>query len=532
MDWLLGNRWNFRIVFLLTFLIAGALRVTIAIEGPEEFQYVRQYHAALMARTFHYADHKNGPAWKQEMADATRQKIHEPPITDYLTSIGYQLLDNDALWIPRLITSLFWLISGIFLYLILRRYFDPETSLLSTGIYLFLPYSFSLSLSFQPESLMMAVTLLSILSIIRYHERPKLPRLLAASAAIGFAILVKPFTLFIIVGVYLALGLLRKPLRQLLTDRDSWILAIIALTPFAAYYIHHVLTSPLLGSLSGKMIIPSALLTVDFYLNWIYQLDRVLGFSLLILTLVGTLMFARKEPRALIYGLWLGYLVFGAVFTFMYATHSYYHAFIIPIMAFALAPLIQEVLQAIRKQRRILVTLGFLGVLGFSLALTVKPVISSAKQYDLQPKIQDYRDIGERVKHSQNIIALSENEAETLIYYGWLKAQPWPGAYHLKKEKLGAAGIINLDEFTVKENIASARRRFNADYQASNPEYFVITAIEQLDLQPGLRRFLDSEFTLLESNDRYIIYDLRQEGTSAIHAPHGRQSNEDNSQGG
>jgi len=114
------------------------------------------------------------------------------PILEFLVSIGYRILGAERLWLPRLLSSLFWLVGGGFLYLIGKRITDADAALFATAFYLFLPFAVVASRSFQPDPLMVTLLLASVFAILRYDEAPSRSRLAMAAVVSSLAFVVKP----------------------------------------------------------------------------------------------------------------------------------------------------------------------------------------------------------------------------------------------------------------------------------------------------------------------------------------------------
>jgi hypothetical protein len=105
--------------------------------------------------------------------------------------------------------------------------------------------------------------------------------------------------------------------------------------------------------------------------------------------------------------------------------------------------------------------------------------------------------IGAAVQHSTRTIYLAGDYGVPLEYHGILAGRAWPLESDLEFEGLTGRPAL------------SAEQRFEQDFVADRPEYFVIQDFEELDRQPDLLSFLDTRFPVLEETDAYRIYDLR-----------------------
>src|SRR5215210_7248230 len=174
------------IVTCLLFAIALGLRLYGIDNLPMDVHIDRQYHAALIARGF-YEKIAFG-----ESESAPPDGIIEPPLLEAITSVIYYVFNGEYLWIPRLLSTIFWLTGGVFLYLIARSVFSPDAAVFSTAFYLFNPFSVLPSRAFQPDPLMIMMLLISILAIWRYHRHPSMTRLVVAASVSSLALFIKP----------------------------------------------------------------------------------------------------------------------------------------------------------------------------------------------------------------------------------------------------------------------------------------------------------------------------------------------------
>jgi len=167
----------------LLFVVALGLRLYHINEPPLNFHATRQYRSLIIAREYYFASSTSVPEWEKQVAFYSRQKqgTLEPPIMEFLVSIGYRFLGGEHVWIPRLLSSLFWLIGGGFLYLVGKRIADADAALFGTTFYLFLPFAVVASRSFQPDPLMVMLMLASVFAILRYYDAPSNARLMVAA---------------------------------------------------------------------------------------------------------------------------------------------------------------------------------------------------------------------------------------------------------------------------------------------------------------------------------------------------------------
>jgi hypothetical protein len=169
---------------LIALLLVGlSVRLPRIDQPPLDFHAVRQYHSLIVARGFYFDALPNVPEWQREVTRVSvqRQAAWEPPILELLVSLAYRTAGGEHTWIPRLSSALIWLSGGVFLYVIARGISGSSAALVSTAIFLLLPFGIAASRSFQPDPLMVASVLGSVLLLLRYYEQPSTARLVVAA---------------------------------------------------------------------------------------------------------------------------------------------------------------------------------------------------------------------------------------------------------------------------------------------------------------------------------------------------------------
>ena len=107
---------------------------------------------------------------------------------EHLVAWAYRFAGSEQLWIPRMFSVTFWLLGGLFLYMLTSEMTSPPGALICVAFYLFAPFGIFMSRSFQPEAMMVMLFIASILTIRRYYNRPSIMRLLVAAGVTVLAI--------------------------------------------------------------------------------------------------------------------------------------------------------------------------------------------------------------------------------------------------------------------------------------------------------------------------------------------------------
>jgi hypothetical protein len=515
----------------LLFVAALGLRLYGINHPPMEFYPVRQYHGALLARGFY--------EWLMtgNLKTVPPDGIIEPPILELATSLAY-LVFGEHLWIPRLLSTLCWMVGGVFLYLIAKRIVSPNAAVFSVFFYLFVPYSVFASRAFMSDPLMVMLMVASIFTILNYHERPSTRRLIVAAVASSIAIFAKPgICLFQLFGAFVSLAVYRQGVWRSLISSHSLIFAALSTLPTGLYYLYGTVVATFLrGQASGK-VDPQLLLNVSFWRGWIVSIWVVVGAIAFVGALFGILLVRKGLPRALMIGLWSGYLLFGLTFTHHIHTHSYYSLQLIPVVALSMGPVGASVMTYLNHTvnpnhlgRVALRSYGTVIVLALSLSVLIvgmveyklglveyKSSISHiAEQERVAPIYARYvatlQEIGEVVDHSDRTLFLygcprfvgESNCGWALMYHGRLSGHSWQYPERIIRE--GRIQMV-LDN---KRDI-DTERRFSQRLKNRSPEYFIMSkGWWKVEETKELRRLLTENFPVTARGADYVVFHLTE----------------------
>lgn len=489
------------LVLGLMFTTGLAIRIYGIGDLPLDFHPARQYHSALIARGYYYAMLESVPEWKMAVAQANlvREGILEPPLMERIAALGYWATAREQLWIPRLLSSLFWLVGGIFLHAIARRLQLADVALITTGYYLLVPFGVTASQSFQPEPLMIVAMLGTILTIIYYNDLPSLPRLLAAALVSALAILIKPNSLFPIFGAFVSLAVYRQGVYRTIQNPATWLFASASLLPASAFYGYNFLSGDFFRLRVQRSFIPELLFQPYFWDGWLKRIRIVMGFTAFLAGMLGALLFRKGPSRTLIIGLWAGYFTMTFIFNYHIHTHDYYHLPLIPIVALSLGGLASPVIAYLKSETLDWYSrLAIWALLGGALFLGAGTSVQARRKL---PDYQDYarmaREIGEVVDHSTRTVILEAYDGTPLEYHGEFSGDDWPHRYDIRDAKLWG------------EPELSAAERLQAFGSPGCPQFFVITDLQEFEAQPDLKAVLTVHFSTLAHTAQYIVFDLR-----------------------
>jgi hypothetical protein len=488
------------LILSVLFIAAFGIRLYHINEPPLGFHATRQYRSLIIARGYYFERVRSIPEWKKEVAYSSQQKqrILEPPILEFLVSVGYRLLGGERFWLSKFLSSLFWLIGGGFLYLIGKRIADADTAMFGTAFYLLLPFAVVASRSFQPDPLMVMLMLVSIFAIVCYYDSPSNSRLAIAATVSALAFVVKPGSVFAVLGAFMAAAISIRGIRRAVINWSSLAFITVLLLPTMMIYIYNTATGRFPIGEAEKTLLPQLWLSPFFWRNWITNIGLTLGFIPFIGGILGILFFREGVPRSLVMGLWTGYVCFALVLSYNLATHDYYQLQFIPIVGLCIGPLLSLIMSKVEQIRpQLHWRIAIWSVLLLALILSMAEARSRLVNTDAEHKVRTQREIGELVKHSRTTVFLSSDYGVPLQYEGLLSGSSWPLQWDLEWERL--AGVRSL----------AAQERFKTWYAKESPDYFIVEDLGEFERQPDLKEFL-SKFPVVSHSSDYVIFKLKQ----------------------
>ncbi|MCK5504914.1 MAG: glycosyltransferase family 39 protein [Thermodesulfovibrionia bacterium] len=522
-------------LIVILFISAFSIRLYNITNPPLDFVPVRQYQQAHIARGYFF---ENQDLISESRKDIARMNIQrmglmlEPRIIENITVLGYEIIGKESLAIPRVLSSVFWIIGGIFLYLTAKQAVHRSAAIFSAAFYLFLPFGISASRSFLPDSMMIMMLIISLFTILRYYDQPSRLSLLFSAVISALAIFIKPFSLFIILCVFLALSIFRKGLRRSVFDPNLFIFTLLSLLPTASYYIYGILSNTgFLKEQAQASFLPHLLLEPYFWGGWLEMIGQVTGYIPFMVALICFFLVRDGQLKALLSGLWAGFFVFGLFFTYHIHTHAYYQLQLIPVVALSLGPVFTagfdrySDLFASRKRMIGIVTILLVVLVGTGLNIRqarfndYKDYVKVFASYigvnpgfhnilkDYEREVRNAKKIGEIVGHSTNTLLLTADFGRSLAYYGELSGLPWPTAFSLQARKKRGLRIPAKEELFSSKYLTV---RTHGKYMKYTPDFFIITSFEEFEIQKELVDFLNKEFPVFAQSDDYLIYDLRK----------------------
>lgn len=494
------------VTLFLMFMIALTIRAYDITDLPLDFHPTRQLFSAIKARGMYYETLTNVPEWQREFAiKEWKAKVTiEPEIMERLAALIYQYT-GEQLWIPRLISSLFWLAGGIFVYMLARDMFSVDGAMLALAFYLFISYGIYASRSFQPDPLMVALVVAFWWFINRFASsspplggeggggRGAWALAILAGLTGGLAIFVKFVAVFFVVGGAMGALLGRFKPRELVRNPQAWTIGLLGMLPGGAWILYGKLVAGLFsGDMSGRFI-PSLLANPLFYIQWQTKAATVASGIGIMLGLLGLFLIRGRSSQIFLFGIWSAYLVFGLYFNYHISTHDYYSLPLIPIVALSIAPLGDRFFVRLAEAGSGWVRGVALVILFYGVASTVWNVRNEMKSVNYRPQVERWAEIRETLGSGVSFVALTEDYGNRMAYWGWMKAPLWPSSG-------------DLYQADVRGNHRDIKKLFAE--MTEQEDLFLVTDLEDFAKQPGLQAAL-AAYPILVRGDGYLIYDLQ-----------------------
>ena len=489
----------------IVFGAALTIRLYDLTDLPLDFHPTRQLVSFIKARGLYYQTKPDGVS-ASELKTAVRfAKLKadiEPTVLENVVAFTYRFT-GEQVWVARIYCSLFWLIGGIFLFLLARDFISFDGALVSTAYYLIFPYAIIGSRSFQPDLLMIMLVLAFWWTFSRYLTLSSAPAgreglwayAILAGLLGGLAIFIKFSAAFFVIGGALGLALSRFSLRDLFRNIQIWVIALLGALPAVLYLLYGIFIRGDLASQFSGRFVPALMFNPYNYLQWDVKMSMAAGGFFVMLGLLGLVLIQDRRWRIFLYGLWGSYILFGLFFNYHIATHDYYHLPFLPIVGLSLAPLGDWFFARLRESNvQPWARIGISVILLFGLFSVTWDVRNQMKAMDYRPDAAMWAEIGEQFDEGARLVALTQDYGSRLEYWGWRESANWP--YR------GDAGFANI-----RGGAFSFDDLFNR--YASKMSYFLVTDFDEFNKQPELKERLFGSYPVYAQGDGYLIFDLK-----------------------
>ncbi len=491
--------WLFGIVVGLALILGLGIRVYDLTDPPFDFHATRQMRAAVIARGMYFESLTSADEDQRELALEMEQKeaIIEPQIMERLAAWSYLIAGEEHLWIPRFLSSLFWILAGIAVLLLGNELASFDGGLVAMFYMLFLPYSIYATRTFQPDPLMVSLIAWSVWAVLRWYRESTMRMAIVTGVLGGLAIYVKSVAVFFVGGAFIGILLVGIGLRKAISDKQVWAMGILTVLPTGLFYVYGLWIAGFLQQQLNYRFFPEMWRDPAFYIRWQEMATNISGFGTLLAALASIFMVTDKGKRGLLGGLWLGYFIYSMTFPYHTLTHDYYQLPLILVVAISITVVASELLSRMAVVEKSIWAKAVVVILLFAGAFfKVWDVRVNLVRTDYRGDVAFYEEVGEFIEPGARALSMSPAYGHTLSYYGWVLNDSWirPGDVNLRI----LAGASENDVLESSYN------------KIDEYDYFVSTQIGALNNTPELKELLYENYEVLVEGDGYIIFDLKR----------------------
>lgn len=332
--------------YLGLLLILGLWLRLYKIDNPiADWHSWRQADTAAVARNFFKEgfnpiipryDDMSGVA-EHPVPNPNRYRFVEFPIYNSLVYFSYLLNGGVDEKLARLVSAIMSLGSAVFLFLIVRKYWGKFSALLSTLVFIALPFNIFFSRVILPEPSLVFFSLGMFYFTDRWiHKEGQKLFILSSLFAIG-AFLIKPVAIFYLLPLIYSYYKKEGKLWPIPGKYLWWL--VIVLTPFALWRVW-MSQFPEGIPASGWLLNGNGIRFKPVFWKWILG-DRfgreILSITGTILFFIGLLKKPERQESWLLHLLAFSSFIYLLVFATGNVQHDYYQTLIIPAMVIFLA---------------------------------------------------------------------------------------------------------------------------------------------------------------------------------------------------
>jgi Dolichyl-phosphate-mannose-protein mannosyltransferase len=486
--------WLWKAFLAVALLASFGLRMINLQDPPLDFASTRQLFSALKARGIYYEYVTNVPAATRKQAISLGDVgIVEPPLLENIVAQTYRLT-GEHIWIGRIYSSFFWVIAGLALFLLIREFASTSAAMIGTLFYLFVPFGVIASRAFMPDPLMVCLIIFTLWALFRWQNTSSWKWAILFGIFAGAALFVKNLSSFVIVGGFAGVILGARGLRRSFRELQVWIMGVLMVLPVGIYTLYGIFKLNMAGQFALRFF-PKMWVDPAFYFRWAYTDNIDIGWAAVLLAALSIFLADRKRERPLLIGMWVGYFLFGMIFSYNFFTHDYYQLSFIPVVAISMAPGLRAFFERFFEDSPGLVPrLALTAIVLVGIAVPAwysRAQIVNANYYD-EPKF--WAGIGDKLGHDGGVIGLTEDYGYRLAYWGWQGADNWFTSADIGLRYLAGQNIDLLKTFK---------------HDTAGKKYFLVTMFGELDQEPAVKNLLYKNYPIFAQGQYYVIFDLQ-----------------------
>jgi hypothetical protein len=125
------------------------------------------------------------------------------------------------------------------------------------------------------------------------------------------------------------------------------------------------------------------------------------------------------------------------------------------------------------------------------------------RRLDFSAEVATYVEVGEAVDHSARCLMLSDFYGYPLRYHGRVAGRAWPQWYDFRQWRIMGRPVVG------------AEQRLDELVRSVAPRYFIVTDVDELDRQEGLREILDRRYPVIHVDEVARVYRVARHGAGA-----------------
>ena len=293
------------------FALGTGLRLLDLTDPPLDYFPQRQLRGAIIARGIYYQLLPSADPVTRDQAVYLMHTMdpREPSVFEGLVAVTYLVTGGEYLWVARIYAILFWVLGGIALYALARRLTSPLAAIAPLIYYFILPWSVIFSRIFQPDIIMVMLTLWAGYTLYRWGETPTWKWSILTGLLAGLAVFIKLPALFPIALMLVGIPLTTLGFKKAIANFQVWVMGVLLVVFPAIYYLIVIPSSSREWFLSTLQLINNWV-QPSFYIRWIIFAGGLVDLGVTIISFVGVWLLPKKA-RIIPLALWLGYVLYG-----------------------------------------------------------------------------------------------------------------------------------------------------------------------------------------------------------------------------
>jgi dolichyl-phosphate-mannose-protein mannosyltransferase len=419
----------------------------------------------------------------------------EFPLVPLIASLFYNLFGIHA-WIGRAVSVLFFLVSQIFLFLLVSKTSQVRTAFLATGIYTLIPLSIFAGRCFMPDMTSLTFSIAALYFVAEWLEHPqRWGVFIAALLATNLTILVKLPA--IIIGLPLLYMVWERYGGKFLWNKAVWAYAALSLACPLAWYLHAYVISISYYPyhMFGEGLLH--LVTADQYLA-IVQQTALSGLTPLVAVLLLVGLFVPSHlPFGWLFHWWLAaHVIFIIAAGEGHARHEWYGLALVPAAAALSGTALGFLLSLLERLCRAWAALATTCVIFFAgLAYTAYLYVSPSYALSAGALLATGQEL-RRLTLPSALVIVADWGNPTALYYSQRKG------WHF----LAQFGKMPADSAEATTELEALRQ------QGANYIAFTRYLLYWLDTYVAFHTYLDTSYRRVKETRHYVIFDLAGTG--------------------